>query len=464
MTHDVDLVILGAGSAGYVGAIRAAQLGMRVTILDPSPVGGTCLHDGCIPTKALLEVSGFLRSLAESARFGVSVSSSLPDPDKLSTFRSGIIDRLTRGIEFLFKKHGITHIRAKGTLVAPGIVRILDGTPREIRGRFVLLSTGSRPRPLPGLAFDGRQILSSTDLLRRSRFDGRVAIVGGGAIGCEFADILSAFGSRVFLLEKEPRILPLEDTELGEALARELSGMGVEVRTGVSSLTVVPGASDVSIRFGDGGGREEDVRVDAVLVAIGREPVTEGLGLENLGLATGKGGFLPLDPFGETSVRGLYAAGDLAGGYLLAHKASHEAIVAVEAMAGRNPRSLDPALVPRVVYTHPEVVSIGLTKAQAEREGVSVVEGRFPLMANGRSLIEGNRRGFFKVLSDRETGRLVGFHGIGPHVSEMVATVAVAMAGKEGASQIMDGIFPHPTVSEALHEAFLDLAGLAIHR
>ena len=464
MSADTDLVVLGAGSAGYVGAIRAAQLGMRVTVLDPAPVGGTCLHDGCIPTKALLEVSGFLRSLGEAERFGISVPPPTRNPEKLGLYRSAIIDRLTRGIEFLFKKHGITHVRAKGTLMAPGLVRIVDGTSREIRTRHVLLATGSRPRPLPGLPFDGRRILSSTDMLRLGGFDGRIAIVGGGAIGCEFADILSAFGSRVLLLERESRLLPLEDPEVGDVLAREFSGMGIEVRTGVTSLSIIQDSSPLSLVFMDGKGRQEEAQTEAVLVAIGREPVLEGIGLENVGLLPGKGGFLPVSPQGETAVPGIYAAGDLVGGLLLAHKASHEAIIAIEAMAGKNPCPLDPSQVPRVVYTHPEAVSIGLTREEAEGRGHSVSEGRFPLMANGRSLIEGNRKGFFKVLSDRDTGRILGFHGIGPHSSEMIGAVASAMGDKEGAQRLMEGIFPHPTVSEAIHEAFLDLVGRAIHR
>ncbi len=464
MNADVDLVVLGAGSAGYVGAIRAAQLGMRVTILDPAPVGGTCLHDGCIPTKALLEVSGFLRSLSDAERFGVSVPSPSRNPEKLSSYRSAIIDRLTRGIEFLFKKHCITHIRARGTLLSPGLVRVMEDPPRELRTRFVLLATGSRPRPLPGLPFDGRRILSSTDLLRLGEFDGRIAIVGGGAIGCEFADILSAFGSSVLLLERESRLLPLEDPEVGEVLSREFSGMGIDVRTGTTSLSALKDSSGLYLEFRDDKGRQEDVQTEAVLVAIGREPVLEGLGLENVGLSPGKGGFLPVGPLGETAVPGIYAAGDMVGGFLLAHKASHEAVIAVEAMAGGDPRPLDPSLVPRVVYTHPEAVSIGLTREEAEARGLSVAEGRFPLMANGRSLIEGNRRGFFKVLSEKETGRILGFHGIGPHASEMIGAVAAAMGSKDGTRQIAEGIFPHPTVSEAIHESFLDIVGRAIHR
>ncbi len=464
MGGEFDLVILGAGSAGYVGAIRAAQLGMKVLVLDPEPPGGTCLHNGCIPTKALLEVSGFLRSLNEAERFGVSVPSFTIDKEKLFSFRGGIHDRLTRGIESLFKKHGILHLRSRGALCGPGLVRTLEENSQEFRTRFVLLATGSRPRSLPGVPFDGHRIVSSTDLLAIKEFGGRLAIVGGGAIGCEFADILSSFGSNVLLLERESRLLPSEDRELGMVLEKEISGMGVEVRTGILALSISPDPSGVSISFGNPGGKKEEARVERVLVAIGRAPVSEGLGLESVGLSHGKGENLTVGPRGETEAPGVYVAGDLAGSYQLAHKASHEAVVAVETMAGLDPRPLDPHLVPRVVYTHPEVVSIGWVKEEAEQQGFSISEGRFPLMANGRSLIEGNRRGFFKVISDRASGRILGFHGIGPHVSEMIATVAAAMAGKEGVKAVSEAIFPHPSVSEAIHEAFLDLTGHAIHR
>lgn len=462
---DFDLVILGGGSAGYVGAIRAAQLGMTVLVLDPGLLGGTCLHEGCIPTKALLEVSGFLKGMEESGRFGVTVPSRTLDPEKMTAFRTGIVDRLTRGIEFLFKKNRITYLPFLGLLLDPHTVRIMEDPVREIRARFILLATGSKPRPFPGVPFDHDKVMDSTDLLNRPSYSGRIAIVGGGAIGCEFADILESFGVTVTVIEKESRLLPQEDSEVAEVLSKELQSRGVTVYTGVSDLRIKTNENnpEVNLEFVEGG-HQRTLSVDRVLVGIGRVPVTEGLGLDAVGILPGPGGFLKVGPDNQTAVPGIYAAGDLTGGLLLAHKASHEAIIAVESMAGKKPLPLDSRTIPRVVYTHPEIVSMGLTREQAVAEGFEVREGRFPLLGNGRSLILGSRRGFFKALSDMKTGRILGFHGIGPHVSEMIAMISVVMPETDGAELISRAVFPHPTVSEALHEAFLDMEGIAIHR
>ena len=462
---DYDLVILGGGSAGYVGAIRAAQLGMRVLVLDPGLLGGTCLHEGCIPTKALLEVTGFLKSIGDSDRFGVNVPSRSVDGEKVAAFKKGIVDRLTRGIEFLFKKNRITHLPIRGVLAGANLVRILENPVREGRTRFILLATGSRPRPLPGLPFDHVRVIDSTDLLHWKSYPEKVAIIGGGPIGVEFADILQSFGVSVVVIERESRLLPQEDAEVAEILGKELEVRGVSIFTGIADLAVRTNEPNlgVSLDFTEGG-RPKTLCVDSVLVAIGREPVNQGLGLEVSGIVPGPGGFLRVGPDGQTSAPGVYAAGDLTGGLLLAHKASHEAIICVESMAGLSPAPLDWRLIPRVVYTHPEVVSIGLTSSQAEAEGYEVREGRFPLLGNGRSLILGNRRGIFKVLSDKATGRLLGFHGIGPHVSELIAMISIVMPDTDGAELLSRAVFPHPTVSEALHEAFLDMEGIAIHR
>lgn len=462
---DFDLVVLGGGSAGYVGAICGARMGMRVLVLDPGPLGGTCLNEGCIPTKSLLEVAGFLRSLGEAERFGVTVPSREIDGGRLEAFGKGVVDRLIRGIDLLFKKHGIAHLPSKGRLVSSGLVRIPGNPDREISTRFVLLATGSRPRPLGTLPFDGVRILSSTDLLKLRTYPSRMAIVGGGAIGCEFADILEAFGVGVTLLEREPRLLPQDESEIAGILDREFQSRGISVLTGVAGLEREEDGSEPGIRLaGTVNGKRQRVDVDAVLVAIGRDPVSDTLGLHEAGLRTGPGGFVPVGSDGQTALPGVYAAGDLTGGYLLAHKASREAIVAVESMAGKSPEPLDPRTIPRVVYTHPEVVSIGLTREQAERAGYVVEEVRVPLLGNARSLIQGSRRGLFKALSDKKTGRILGCHGIGPHLSEMIAMVSQAMPEADGVARLSRAVFPHPSVSEALQEAFLEIGRLSDNR
>jgi len=457
-SEEWDLVVIGAGSAGYVGAVRAAELGMRVLVLDPGELGGTCLHQGCIPTKALLEIAGRLRMGTESAPSGVTFSRPEIDPDRMRSFRSSTVDRLARGIASLFKTHGVTYRKERGRLDGPGRVLQEGAVPLSLKAKNILLATGSRPRELPGLPFDGLTVLSSNDLLRRESYSGRVAIVGGGAIGCEFAEILSSFGCETHLFERESRLLPTEDPELGPALERELSSHGVSVRTGVTGIGKSPqeeaGKSGCLIE-GQSAAGEFSLVVDQILVAIGRVPVTEGLGLDTVGLSPGAGGFLSAGARGETGIPGLYAAGDLAGGLLLAHKASRQGVVSVEAMAGLSPAPCDPLRVPRVVYTHPEVVSIGLSREEAEKAGLACREGRFPLLANGRSLTMGQRRGFIKVLSDPGTGAILGMHGIGPHLSEMMGGIALAMGVPEGLFRLGETVFPHPTVSEAIHEAVL---------
>ena len=454
-----DLVVIGAGSAGYVGAIRAAEIGMKVLVLDPGELGGTCLHQGCIPTKVLLEAGGRLRMGDEGQETGIAYPRPTLDAVRLSAFRKTTVDRLFRGIGFLFKKHGVTYRKSRGRLDGPGYVLEEGESPVRHRAKNVLLATGSRPRSLPSLPFDGTLVLSSTDLLRREVFEGRFAIVGGGAIGCEFAEILSAFGCETTILEQESRLLPTEDPELGVALEKELSQKSVAIRTGVEDLSLVrqPGEGQGKASLSGRSGNDAfSLNVDAVLVAVGRSPVTENLGLDSVGLSPGPGGFLDVDPLGKTKVPGIYAAGDLVGGLLLAHKASRQAVIAVDAMAGRAPSSYDPMLIPRVVYTHPEVVSIGLTREEAEKKGYSPREGKFPLLANGRSLSMGQRRGFIKVVVEERSTRVLGMHGIGPHLSEMMAGVALAMGLPDGLFRLSETVFPHPTVSEALHEAVLD--------
>ncbi|MGC8529849.1 MAG: dihydrolipoyl dehydrogenase [Leptospirillia bacterium] len=458
-SEEWDLVVLGAGSAGYVGAIRAAEIGMKVLVLDPGDLGGTCLHQGCIPTKVLLEAGKRLRLGDEGQETGIAYSRPTLDAVRLNSFRKTTVDRLFRGIGFLFKNHGVTYRKSRGRLDGPGHVLEEGKSPVRHRARNILLATGSKPRTLPSLPFDGTLVLSSTDLVRREIFEGRFAIVGGGAIGCEFAEILSAFGCETTILERESRLLPTEDPELGAAMEKELSQKSVAIKTGVEDLSLVrrPGeAHERGSLSGRTGNDAFSLDVDAVLVAVGRAPMAENLGLDSVGLSPGPGGFLDVDPLGKTKVPGIYAAGDLVGGLLLAHKASRQAVIAVETMAGLTPSSYDPMLIPRVVYTHPEVVSIGLTREEAEKKGYSSREGRFPLLANGRSLSMGQRRGFIKVVVEVGTKRVLGMHGIGPHLSEMMGGMALAMGLPDGLFRLSETVFPHPTVSEAFHEAVLE--------
>lgn len=468
MGNPYDLVIVGGGPAGYVGAIRAAQLGMRVALVEEKKVGGTCLHEGCIPTKVLLEIAEFLTRSRRAEEFGVHAEPAVPDPDGVARHRGAIVDRLYQGVQGLLKKNRVEIFAGQGSLRDAGsvFVRNADGAAMGttlLEGRNILLATGSRPRQWPGLPFGEGPVLDSTSALSFDPRGKKVGILGGGVVGVEFADIFRSFGGEVSVLELAEHLIPSEDPEIADLLRKEYERRGIEVLTGcrIALAERVPdGICIHSVRAG-----AEDVRTfDAVLVSIGRVPNTEGLGLDQVSLERTAGGFLGVDEFQRTATVGIYAAGDLTGGPMLAHYASHQAIVAVEHIAGRKPVPVDPTHVPRVIYSHPEIASVGVTLREAQEKGIEAKEGRFPLLGNGRSLIHGERRGIVKIVADPQTGRMLGFQGIGPGMSELIPLLASEMGDRTGIFGLLDTVFPHPTVSEAIWEAGADVFGRSIHR
>nr|EDZ39696.1 MAG: Dihydrolipoamide dehydrogenase [Leptospirillum sp. Group II '5-way CG'] len=462
MEESFDLVVLGGGPAGYVGAIRAAQLGMKVGLVESGKVGGTCLHEGCIPTKVLLEAAGFVSQAARSGEFGVSVGPPSVDWKTLSVHREKVVNRLFLGVQTLLRKNGILCFSGEGQLVSPEEVFVSGGENKKLRASHILVATGSRPRPWPGLPFDRERVLDSTEALRLCPAGHRIGIVGGGVVGVEFADIFQSFGGKVALLEKEEHLLPSEDPDLVEILRKEYERRGMTIRTGVSieKIEVVP--EGVKITGVDGSGKEE-LLFDKLLVAIGREARLPVLGKEFSGLSMERG-FLKVDPYGWTGLSGLYAAGDVTGGLMLAHAASHQAVIAVDRMAGKNPSPFDPLHVPRVVYSHPEVVSVGISGQEARRKGLPVRQGEYPLLGNGRSLIHGEKRGLVRVFGDPETGGVLGLAGVGGGLSELISLGALAMQMPQGLKAFQGTIIPHPTVGEALWEAAMDVTGDALHR
>ncbi|MCL5259210.1 dihydrolipoyl dehydrogenase [Leptospirillum ferriphilum] len=462
MEESFDLVVVGGGPAGYVGAIRAAHLGMKVGLVESDKVGGTCLHEGCIPTKVLLEAAGFVSQVARSGEFGVSVGVPSVDWKTLSAHREKVVSRLFLGIQALLRKNGILHFSGEGQLVSPEEVFVSGGENKKLRASHILVATGSRPRPWPGLPFDRERVLDSTDALRLSPAGHRIGIVGGGVVGVEFADIFQSFGGDVTLLEKEERLLPLEDPDLVDILRKEYERRGMSIRTGVSIETIEVGPEGVKITGVDGSGKKELV-FDKLLVAIGREARLPAFGKGFSGLPMERG-FLKVDPYGWTGISGLYAAGDVTGGLMLAHAASHQAVIAVDRMAGKNPSPFDPSHVPRVVYSHPEVVSVGISGQEARRKGLSVRQGEYPLLGNGRSLIHGEKRGLVRVFGDPETGRVLGLAGVGAGLSELISLGTLAMQTPQGLLAFQGTIIPHPTVGEALWEAAMDVTGDALHR
>jgi len=468
-TARFDLLILGGGMS-YVGAIRAAQLGMNVGVVERDALGGTCLNRGCIPSKALLETADLLHRVSEQgAEFGLSGSDGVGlDYPALATRRDAVVDKHVRGVEFLLKKNKVTVLHGNGVLSGPTSVRISGGESGEIEASAtdLILATGSAPRSLPGLEPDGERIITSDEALKASSAPRSVTIVGAGAIGVEWASLYRDFGSEVTLVEFLDRIVPLEDPDVSKELARTFRKRGISAHT---SSTIDPG----SIRRTDDGlaftiaAREGEQRTEhgsqLILVAVGRRPLTEGIGLEGIeGLRTERG-YVIVDDHMRTGVPHLYAIGDIVPGFALAHVASHEAVVAVETIAGRDPEPVRMDLMPRVTFCRPQIASLGMTEAEAAEQGRSVRVGSFPFRALGKATIVGEVDGFAKMVADAETGLLLGTHIIGPHAGDLLAEPTLARLVEGTVEEIAMSVHAHPTLTEVLAEAALAVDGAAIH-
>jgi dihydrolipoamide dehydrogenase len=458
-----DLIVVGGGPAGYVGAIRATQLGLRTALVERDKVGGTCLHVGCIPTKVLLHTAEVLEEMRSAAEMGVIADGIRLDYPRVHARRERVVTTNFRGVEYLMRKHGITVVAGRGQLLGPDTVRVTPGAGPEVdlTARSILLATGSVPRSIPGVTIDNDRVLDNTGAIRLPAVPRSIAILGAGAVGAEFASLFSAFGAEVTLIELLPSILPLEDAETAAVLAKALERRGVHIRTG----TTVTGASPagdgvrVSLRAGE---VEDEIEAEYVLVAVGRGPLTDGLGLEAAGLSTERGG-IPVNDRMQTRTPSIYAAGDVIGGLLLAHVASAEATVAVEAIAGEAPQALNPLHMPRATYSIPQVASVGLTEAQARERGHDITVGRFPFTANAKATILGQRDGLVKIVADRGLGEILGVHLAGPQVTELLPESVLGMTLEATVVEIGQSVHAHPTLSEALREAALGALGRAIH-
>lgn len=466
-----DLVVVGGGPAGYVGAIRGAQLGLRTALVERDKVGGTCLHLGCIPTKVLLHTAQLLEDVRGASEFGIAVDGARLDLPQLRRRLDRVVTTNFRGVEYLMRRHGITVLAGDGRLLDPTHVRVTpfvgggaagaNGSTTDVQAGAILLATGSRPRSLPGVTIDNERVLDSTGALRLAEVPKSIAIIGCGAVGTEFASVFAAFGAKVTVLEYLASVLPLEDEEVAAVLAKALERRGVTIKTGtaVTGVRSDGGGVHLTLRVGDA---EETLDAEYALVAVGRAPFTDGLGLEAVGLTVERGA-LPVDARMRTSVETIYAAGDMIGGLLLAHVASAEATVAVEAIAGQTPRALDPLLMPRATYSIPQVASVGLTEQQAREAGRDVVVGRFPFMANPRATILNHREGLVKIVADRELGEILGVHLVGPEVTELLPEGVLGRSLEATVLEIGEAVHAHPTLSEAMREAALGALGRAIH-
>jgi dihydrolipoyl dehydrogenase len=461
-TDRFDVVVVGTGPGGYVAAIRCAQLGLSVAAVEDDRPGGVCLNWGCIPTKALLRNAEVVGLFQRAPEFGISVTGWQADYAQAVQRSRRVADRMAKGVEFLFRKNKITLVPGTGSLAGRATVNVKgkDGS-RALEARAVILGTGSEPKSLPGVVIDETRVISSNGAVRNETKPGSLIIIGAGAVGMEFADVYSAYGVQVTVLEALPRALPLEDEEVSTQIARIFSRRGIAVRTGVMVRAVKPDADGVSVEV-EAEGKTEPLRADQVLMAVGRAARTKGLGLEALGVSMERG-FVKVSPTMETSVRGLYAIGDMAGNQLLAHKAMAEGVVAAEAIAGRSPRPVDYGNVPSCTYCRPQVASVGLTEARARADGREVVVGRFPFTANGKAVALGETEGFLKVVADKNTSEIVGVHILGPEATELIHEFVLGRTLEATLEELIHSIHAHPTLSEAALEATLAALGQAIH-
>jgi dihydrolipoamide dehydrogenase len=464
-----DVLILGGGMS-YVGAIRAAQLGMRVGLIERDALGGTCLNRGCIPSKALLETADLLHRVTEQgAEFGLAGGDAVTlDYGPLGTRRDAVVDKHVKGVEFLMKKNGVDVIRGHGVLTGPTSVRVSGGEAGEVEvsGTDLILATGSAPRSLPGLEPDGERIITSDEALQRGDVPGRVTIVGAGAIGVEWASMYRDFGAEVTLVEYADRIVPLEDPDISKELNRVFRKRGIAIHAGSSIDTDSLQRSDAGLRFAIAqreGDQRTDVEADVILVAVGRRPLTEGIGLEEIGGLQLERGYVRVDEFMRTGVEHLYAIGDIVPGYALAHVAAHEAVVAVETIAGQDPEPVRMQLMPRVTFCRPQIGSVGMTEAEARDAGHEVKTGSFPFRAIGKATIVGEVDGFAKLVADAATGQLLGAHIIGPHAGDLLPEPVYAMLAEGTAEEIAMSVHAHPTLPEVLVEAALAVDGRAVH-
>ncbi|RTL90683.1 MAG: dihydrolipoyl dehydrogenase [Hyphomicrobiales bacterium] len=473
-----DVMVIGGGPGGYVAAIRAAQLGLKTAVAEREHLGGICLNWGCIPTKALLRSAEIYRFAIEAAQFGVTGASAGYDASRIVARSREAAARLNAGVGFLLKKNKVDVIWGEARLSGKGEVKIGAPTkppvtpqlpaPKTILGEgdyrasHIIIATGARPRVLPGLEPDGRLVWTYFEALKPERFPKSLLVVGAGAIGVEFASFFRTFGVEVTLVEALPHILPAEDAEIAAFARKSFDKQGIVIRTATTVAGLEKKADSVVARLKGADGAADTLEVERVLSAAGVVANVENLGLEALGVALEKG-VVKTDGLGRTSTPGIYAIGDVAGGPMLAHKAEHEGVSCVEAIAGLPAHPLDKTLVPGCTYCHPQVASVGLTEERAKAEGFEIRVGRFPYLANGKAIALGEPEGLVKTIFDRKTGRLLGAHLVGAEATELVQGFVIAMNLETTEEELMKTIFPHPTLSETMHESVLDAYGRAVH-
>ena len=462
-----DVIFIGGGPAGYVGAIRCAQLGLTVGVVEREALGGTCVLWGCIPAKSLLESASLATKLAKAAEHGITIGSVTVDYGPAMKRSRAISTQNSKGVDFLFKKNKITTLKGDGMLAGGMSVKVTgaDGKAETHSAKKgVVIATGSSVKGLPqvGLELNKTTVLSSDEVLVLEKAPKTMAVVGAGAVGCEFADVFSAFGTKVTLIEVAPTVLPLEDADCSAEVAKAFKKRGIDVLTGAKLGNVKIGAASVKMTV-EVGGEMKELEVEKVLVAAGRAPVTGKIGLKEAGVQLTDRGFIKINAGFETTAKGIYAIGDVAGPPMLAHKGSREGHVLAELLAGQHPHAVNYGNIPNATYCHPEVASIGMTEAQCKEQKLDYKVGKFPFSANGRARTSGETDGFVKIIRDAKYGEILGAHIVGAHATELIHEIAVARENEFTVDEIDLAVHAHPTLSEAIAEAVLDSLGKMIH-
>ncbi|MGV8840240.1 MAG: dihydrolipoyl dehydrogenase [Bauldia sp.] len=466
-----DVIIIGAGPGGYVAAIRAAQLGLKTAIVERSHLGGICLNWGCIPTKALLRSAEVYSYLQHPDRFGLEAENVGFDMGAVVERSRKVAAQLSKGVDGLLKKNKVPVIWGSATITAPGRLTVAASAAPAPRGalgagdysaKHIIVATGARPRVLPGMEPDGDRIWTYFEAMAPKAMPRSLIVVGSGAIGSEFASFYRTMGADVTLVEVLPNILPVEDEEVSATVRKRFEKQGMRVLTGAKVTKVEKAADGVTATIDVGEGETATVTAERLVSAVGVVGNVEGFGLETTGVKIERG-VVVTDGLGRTNVPGIYAIGDVAGGPLLAHKAEHEGVLCVEAIAGKDVHPLDRSRIPGCTYCSPQVASVGLTEAKAKADGREVKVGRFPFLGNGKAIALGEPDGFVKTVFDAKTGQLLGAHMVGPEVTELIQGFVIAMNLETTEEELIHAVFPHPTLSEAMHESVLSAYGRVVH-
>ena len=460
---DFEILVIGAGPGGYVAAIRSAQLGFSTAIVERETVGGICLNWGCIPSKSLLRNAEVLNLVKDAEKFGISFDNLSYDFGKAIDRSRQVVRRLTTGVGYLLKKNNVEHIVGSATFVDAHTIQIgtATGENRTVSAENIIIATGARQREIPTLPIDHNVVITSRDALEMREIPNRVVVIGGGATGAEFSHVYRSYGSEVTIVELMDRIVPNEDQEISEVLDKSFRDQGIESRTSASVEAIEINGDIATVKISENGNNSV-IECDKVLVAVGVQGNTDGIGLEQVGVATDRT-FITVGENLETNVSGVYAIGDVTGRMLLAHVASAQAVTAIEYIAGLNPPQIDYSLMPRAIYCKPQVASFGLTESQARDQGINIKVGKFPFTASGKAIALGETDGMVKLVVDEEIGEIIGAHMIGAEVTELLGELSITKMLEGTATELGWQVHPHPTISEMIKEAALDTVGEAIH-